>query len=54
MIEKQIINLLLEKDLYEENKGRVSKSMFTNGTGKLYETIQKHIQILSLILVLMN
>ena len=33
--------LLLEKDFYEENKGRVSKSMFTNGTGKLYETIQK-------------
>ena len=41
MIEKQLINLLLEKDFYEENKGRVSKSMFTNGTGKLYETIQK-------------
>ena len=35
MIEKQLINLLLEKDFYEENKGRVSKSMFTNGTGKL-------------------
>jgi len=41
MIEKQLIYLLLEKDFYEENKGRVSKSMFTNGTGKLYETIQK-------------
>lgn len=41
MIEKQLINLLLEKDFYEENKGRVSKSMFTNGTGKLYETITK-------------
>ena len=41
MIEKQLINLLLDKDFYEENKGRVSKSMFTNGTGKLYETIQK-------------
>ena len=39
MIEKQLINLLLEKDFYEENKGRISKSMFTNGTGKLYETI---------------
>ena len=41
MIEKQLINLLLDKDFYEENKGRVSKSMFTNGTGKLYETITK-------------
>ena len=41
MIEKQLINLLLEKDFYDENKGRVSKSMFTNGTGKLYETITK-------------
>ena len=41
MIEKQLINLLLEKDFYEENKGRVSKSMFTNGTGKLSETITK-------------
>ena len=41
MIEKQLINLLLEKDFYEENKGRVSKSMFTNGTCKLYETITK-------------
>ena len=41
MIEKQLINLLLEKDFYEENKGRISKSMFTNGTGKLYETITK-------------
>ena len=41
MIEKQLINLLLEKDFYEENKGRVSKAMFTNGTGTLYETIAK-------------
>ena len=41
MIEKQIINLLLEKEFYEENKGRVSKEMFTNGTGNLYETIVK-------------
>ena len=41
MIEKQLINLLLEKDFYVDNKGRVSKSMFTNGTGKLYETITK-------------
>ena len=41
MIEKQLINLLLEKDFYEDNKGPVSKSMFTYGTGKLYETITK-------------
>ena len=41
MIEKQLINLLLDKDFYEENKGRVSKTMFTNGTGTLYETITK-------------
>ncbi len=41
MIEKQLINLLLEKDFYEKNKGRVSKTMFTNGTGNLYDTIIK-------------
>ena len=41
MIEKQLINLLFDKDFYEENKGRVSKTMFTNGTGTLYETITK-------------
>ena len=41
MIEKQLINLLLEKDFYEKNKGRVSKTMFTNGTGNLYNTIIK-------------
>ena len=41
MIEKQLINLLLDKDFYEENKGRVSKTMFTNGTGTLDETITK-------------
>ena len=41
MIEKQLISLLLEKDFYEKNKGRVSKTMFTNGTGNLYETITK-------------
>ena len=41
MIEKQLIHLLLDKDFYEENKGRVSKTMFTNGTGTLYETITK-------------
>ena len=41
MIEKELINLLLDKDFYEKNKSRVSKSMFTNGTGNLYETIAK-------------
>ena len=41
MIEKQLINLLLEKDFYEKNKGRVSKTMFTNGTGNLYDAIIK-------------
>ena len=41
MIEKQLIYLLLDKDFYEENKGRVSKTMFTNGTGTLYDTIKK-------------
>jgi len=41
MIEKQLINLLLDKDFYEKNKGRVSKTMFTNGTGTLYDTISK-------------
>ena len=41
MIEKQLIYLILDKDFYEENKGRVSKTMFTNGTGTLYDTIKK-------------
>ena len=46
MIEKQLIYLLLDKDFYEENKGRVSKTMFTNGTGTLYDTIKKHMRTL--------
>ena len=41
MIEKELITLLLKKDFYEENKGRITKEMFTNGTGNLYETIAK-------------
>ena len=41
MIEKELITLLLKKDFYEENKGRITKEMFTNGTGNLYETISK-------------
>jgi replicative DNA helicase len=41
MMEKQLIKLLLNKDFYEKNKGKISKGMFTNGTGNLYETISK-------------
>ena len=41
MIEKQIIKLLLRKDFYEKHKGKVSKSMFTNGTGSFYNSIEK-------------
>ena len=41
MIEKELITLLLKKDFYEENKGRITKEMFTNGPGNLYETIAK-------------
>ena len=41
MIEKELITLLLKKDFYEENKGRITKEMFTNGTGNLYEPIAK-------------
>ena len=40
-IEKELINLLLRKDFYEENKGRVNKEMFTNVTVNLYETITR-------------
>ena len=41
MIEKELITLLLKKDFYEENKSRIKKEMFTNGTGNLYETISR-------------
>ena len=41
MIEKQIIKLLLKKDFYEKHKGKISKSMFTNGTGSFYNSIEK-------------
>ena len=41
MIEKQIIKLLLRKDFYEKHKGKISKSMFTNGTGSFYNSIEK-------------
>ena len=41
MIEKQIIKLLLRKNFYEKHKGKVSKAMFTNGTGSFYNSIEK-------------
>ncbi len=41
MIEKELIKLLLGKEFYTKNKGRLSKELFTNGTGDLYNTIAK-------------
>ena len=41
MIEKQLIQLLLHKDFYEKHKGKVSKTMFTNGAGSLFDSIKK-------------
>ena len=41
MIEKQLIQLLLHKDIYEKHKGKVSKTMFTNGAGSLFDSIEK-------------
>ena len=41
MIEKQIIKLLLRKNFYEKHKCKVSKAMFTNGTGSFYNSIEK-------------
>ena len=41
MIEKELIKLLLSKEFYTKNKGRLSKELFTNGTGDLYNTIAK-------------
>ena len=41
MIEKQLIQLLLHKDFYEKHKGKVSKTMFTNGAGSLIDSIKK-------------
>ena len=34
MQERQLIKLLLKKNFYEKNKGKVSKTTFTNGLGK--------------------
>ena len=41
MIEKQLLTLCLKKDFYKEHKGKLSKSLFTNGVGNFFETIQK-------------
>ena len=41
MIEKELIKLLLKKDFYTKNKAKLSKELFTNGTGDLYNTIEK-------------
>lgn len=41
MIEKELIKLLLSKEFYTKNKGKLSKELFTNGTGDLYATIAK-------------
>ena len=40
-MEKELIKLLLKKDFYNKNKSKLSKEFFTNGTGALYETIQR-------------
>tara|TARA_S200002703_G_scaffold144960_1_gene139011 strand:- start:18879 stop:20087 length:1209 start_codon:yes stop_codon:yes gene_type:complete len=40
-MEKELIKLLLKKDFYTKNKTKVSKELFTNGTGDLYETIRR-------------
>ena len=41
MMEKELIKLLLNKNFYDKNKSKLSKEFFTNGTGALYETIQR-------------
>ena len=40
-MEKELIKFLLKKDFYNKNKSKLSKEFFTNGTGDLYETIQR-------------
>ena len=40
MIEKELIKLLLKRFLYK-NKAKLSKELFTNGTGDLYNTIAR-------------
>ena len=41
MIEKQLIQLLLNKDFYERHRGKVSKTMFTNGAGSFFDSIER-------------
>ena len=41
MIEKQLLTLCLKKDFYKEHRNKLSKSLFTNGVGNFFETIQK-------------
>ena len=41
MIEKQLLTLCLKKDFYIEHSNKLSKSLFTNGVGNFFETIQK-------------
>ena len=41
MIEKQLIQLLLNKNFYEKHKGKVSKTMFTNGAGSFFDSIER-------------
>ena len=41
MIEKQLLTLCLKKDFYKEHRKKLSKSLFTNGVGNFFETIQK-------------
>ena len=40
-MEKELIQLLLNKKFYNKNKSKLSKEFFTNGTGELYETIRR-------------
>ena len=41
MIEKQLLTLCLKKDFYKEHRNKLTKSLFTNGAGNFFETIQK-------------
>ena len=41
MQERQLIKLLLKKNFYEKNKGKVTKTTFTNGLGNFFSTIEK-------------
>ena len=41
MQERQLIKLLLKKNFYENNKGKVAKTTFSNGLGNFFTTIEK-------------